>query len=166
MTVESIEPSYIEIVCETKLNPTESRSRLVEILNSFLEGEVTDDKRFDNTYLVVRNSGWDALSTLSDWIRRSRLLDTVRRRFLKSSIGNLSAVYFNKQAAAMGKLSLVDIDDDPPLGSISYQIISDNLEYVVNKFTPKTYEGRELSEEEWELVKYRKQKRIEKKKRA
>ena len=52
---------------------------------------------------------------------------------MKSSIGNITAIYFNKQAAAMGKLSLVDLNDNPPLGSISYQIVSDNLEFVINK---------------------------------
>ncbi|MCE7737686.1 MAG: hypothetical protein GPJ54_22535 [Candidatus Heimdallarchaeota archaeon] len=165
MSTELIEPSYIEIVCELKLNPTELRPPLVAILNSFLEGDVNDDIRFDGTYLVVRGSGWDALTILSKWIRESKLLDTVRRRLLKSSLGNLTAIYFNKQAAAMKKLSLVDVYDNPPLGSISFQIISDGMEYVINKFTPKTHDGHEITDDEWRLVNYRKQKRIENKKR-
>lgn len=160
------EPTYIELVCEGKLNPTEKSERIENILGSFLDGEIISDDRFDGKYLLIRNSGWEALNRLSDWIRKTRLLDTVRRRLLKSSVGNITAIYFNKQAAAMGRLSLVDVDDNPPLGAISYQIISDNIEFVVNKFTPRTHEGREISEEEWELVKYRKQKQIDKKKRS
>ncbi len=46
MSTELKEPSYIEIVCETKLNPTEPRSALVTVLNSFLEGEVKDEVEF------------------------------------------------------------------------------------------------------------------------
>jgi predicted RNA binding protein with dsRBD fold (UPF0201 family) len=157
------EPTYIELVCEARLNPTEKREKIETILKTFLDGDIVLDERFDGNYLVVRNSGWDGLNLLSDWIRRLRLLDTIRRRLLKSSLGNITAIYFNKQAAAMGKLSLVDVNDNPPLGSISYQIVSDNLEYVVNKFTPRTFEGKVITEEEWEMIKQRKNHKTTKK---
>ena len=164
MSDENDEPTYIEIVCEARLNPTESREVIEEILSSFLPGEIILDERFGGNYLLIRNSGWDALELLSDWVRQSKLLDTIRRRLLRSSIGNITALYFNRQAAVMGRLSLVDVDDNPPLGSISYQIISDGLEFLINKFTPRTHEGREISDDEWETVKRRQQVQIEKKK--
>lgn len=164
MSSSEDEPTYIEIVCEAKLNPTENRSVIEEILNSFLQGEIILDERFDGNYLLVRNSGWEALEQLSDWIRQSRLLDTIRRRLLKSSLGNITALYFNRQAAAMGKLSLIDVNDNPPLGYISFQIVSDGIEFLINQFTPRTYDGKEISEDEWELVKHRQMAQAEKKK--
>ena len=159
-----VEPTYIEIVCEAKLNPTENRETIEEILNSFLDGEVNLDERFDGNYLLIRNSDWEALEMLSDRIRQSRLLDTIRRRLLRSSIGNITALYFNRQAAAMGRLSLIDVDDNPPLGYITYQIVSDGLEYLINKFTPRTHEGKEISDDEWDMVNRRRVAQIEQKK--
>ncbi len=164
MSSSEDEPTYIEIVCEAKLNPTENRTMIEEILSSFLQGEIILDERFDGKYLLIRNSGWEALERLSDWIRQSRLLDTIRRRLLKSSIGNITALYFNRQAAAMGKLSLIDVNDNPPLGYISFQIVSDGIVYLINQFTPRTYDGKEISEDEWELVKSRQMAQAEKKK--
>lgn len=166
MSEELDEPTYIEIVCEARLNPTENRETIEEILNSFLSGEIILDERFDSKYLLIRNSNWEALEMLSDWIRHSRLLDTIRRRLLKSSIGNITALYFNRQAAAMGKLSIIDVDDNPPLGSITYQIVSDGLEYLINKFTPKTHEGKEISDDEWETINRRRMIQMEKKKES
>ena len=159
-TEEIIEPTYIEIICEVRLNPTENREFIEKIMSSFLEGEIREDKRFDGLYLIIRNSSMAGLQKLGDWIRQFKLLDTVRRRLRKSITGNITAIYFNRQAAAMGKLSLVDVDDNPPLGYIAYQIVSDGLEFIIDQFTPKTYDGHEISAEEFKRRKQEKREEI------
>jgi len=157
-------PTYLEVVSELKWNSTEDRATLEKILQTFVAGKIVEDKRSDGTYLVIRNNSSDCLQLLGDWIRSARLLDTVRKRLFRSIVGNLTAVYFNRQAAAMERLSLVDVEDDPPLGAIVVQIVSDGLLHVIDTLTPKTYRGKELTEAEWVRVRqkeYRLKKRKE-----
>jgi len=45
----------------------------------------------------------------------------------------------------MNKLSLIDLDDKPPNGPISFQLVSDNLNYVIDVLSPKTFKGKEIS---------------------
>ena len=64
----------------------------------------------------------------------------------------------------MERLALVDVDDNPPLGAVTLQIISDNLEEIINNNFPKTYDGKILTPEqirrrEMKLLKRRSEKR-------
>ncbi len=140
--------SYVDIVCEAKLNPTEKRETIEELLKKFLSGDVVEDIRSDGTYLLIRGNDISDLLVLYEWSYELKLMDTVRTRLIKSILGNITALYFNRQAVAMDKLALVDVDDSPPLGSIVIQIISDNLMAVINQIAPKTYDGKILSEEQ------------------
>lgn len=159
------EPTYVEIVCEARLNSTETQETIENILRKFLPGKVSEDKRFDGTYLVVRASGLDQLQIFGDWVRELRLLDTVRERLIRSISGNITALYFNRQAAAMDRLALVDLNDAPPLGPVVLQIVSDSLMFVADKVTPKTWKGKELSEAEWHRLQQRQERIREQKQR-
>lgn len=158
------EPTYVEVVAEARWNVTEKRETIEDILNRIVEGDVFLDDRFDGRYLVVRNSSMDALQLLGDWIREQQQIDTVRERLFRSTVNNLTALYFNRQAAAMGRIALVDINDEPPNGPVIFQLVSDGLNHVINKLTPRTYRGRIVSDEEWAEIQERKRKRREKKK--
>jgi len=135
-------PSYLEVICEMRWNNTEKRETLEEILSRFLEGDVILDERIDGKYLLIRNSSRQALQLFGDWVREMRILDTVRSRLIKSTIGEITALYFNRQAAARGKLALLDLDDGTPLGPINLQIVSDALDIIIDEVAPKTYQGR------------------------
>lgn len=137
----------IELVVETKVNVTEQPERIEAILHRFIEGEVKKDLRFDGEYFYIRSSSDSSIEYLMEWIRDLYLLDTVRRRLLRNQEGSLTSLYFNKQAAAMGRMSLVDFEDNPPLGPILLQIIcssSEELERAIDKITPKTVNGKEV----------------------
>lgn len=159
-TEEKLPHTYVNVVCEAIVNPTEDSKKVEKILYKFLNGDIMVDERIDGTYLVINAEGTGALQILHEWVANQKILDTVRSRLLKSIANNVTAVYFNKQAAYMNHLSLVDYDDGTPLGPVSYQIISDNLEEIINMVTPRTYDGKIMSEEE--LARY--QARIEKRK--
>jgi predicted RNA binding protein with dsRBD fold (UPF0201 family) len=148
--------SYIDIVCEAKLNPTEKRETIEELLKKFLSGDVVEDVRSDGTYLLIRANDISDLLILYEWSYELKLMDTIRSRLIKSILGNITALYFNRQALAMDKLALVDVDDDPPLGAVIIQIISDNLMAVINQITPRTYDGLILTAEQ---IQKREQKR-------
>ncbi|MDH5402713.1 MAG: hypothetical protein OEZ01_16555 [Candidatus Heimdallarchaeota archaeon] len=155
----------IQVVCEARVNNTEKVETIKTIMNQFIEGNEFVDDRFEGKYYVIRASGGDSLQIFGEWVRQSYLLDTIRRRLLKSIRNTMTSLYFNRQAAAMGRISLVDIDDNPPNGAIMLTIIADNLEELIDIITPKTYRGRELTEAEWEKVKLQQLREQEKKKR-
>lgn len=144
--------TYLEIVCEAKLNSTEKQETLVNILHKFIDGEITVDSRYDGTFLLVRSSNIETLQLLGEWIRQQNLLDTVRERLIRSITGNVTALYCNRQAAAMSRLALVDIQDNPPCGPIIFQLVSDNLMDIIDQFTPRTWKGKELTKGQWEKV--------------
>ncbi|MHA2249815.1 MAG: hypothetical protein ACXAD7_05605 [Candidatus Kariarchaeaceae archaeon] len=151
------EPTYIEVVCEAKINNTEKEETIVNILKQFIEGDPFIDERFDGNYMVIRNSKDDSLQVFADWVRELKQLDTVRKRLFNSMVGNLTALYFNRQAAAMHRLALVDVNDRPPLGPITLNIVSDSLDSIINMLTPKTHKGKELTNEQWQKIKERKE---------
>ena len=138
-------PTYLEIIVEAKCNPTETKNTIQKILNKFLDGPIIEDERSDGFFLVKRASNISSLQLIGDWIREQKLLDTVRSRLFRSILNNITAIYFNKQAAMMNKLSLIDFDDKPPNGPISFQLVSDNLNYVIDILSPKTFKGKEIS---------------------
>ncbi len=157
--------SYIDIVVEARWNPTESREIIEDILTRFIPGKPVLDERFDSKYLVIHSDDIDDLQIFHDWVIESRFLDTVRLRLIKSIVGNITAVYFNRQAAAMHRLALVDVDDNPPLGPITLQIISDDLMDIINQITPRTHEGKILTEAEWNRLQIKLERKKEQKKK-
>ncbi|MCY3412954.1 MAG: hypothetical protein INQ03_15050 [Candidatus Heimdallarchaeota archaeon] len=149
MSTVDLEPhTYLHLVVEVKLNNTERRESLEEILHKFLPGEIVVDERIDGRFLLIRAEGTENMQILHDWIASQRIIDTVRSRLIKSIVGNVTAVYFNRQAAYMNHLSLLDLEDGTPLGPINYQLISDNLFEIIDMITPQTIDGRIMTEEE------------------
>ncbi|MCH8908829.1 MAG: hypothetical protein IH840_17220 [Candidatus Heimdallarchaeota archaeon] len=148
--------TYLEVVCELKWNPTEKKETLEGILDNFLDATTIEDQRFEGIYLVRRGSDLDSLQLIADWIRDMKQLDTIRKRLLKSINGNITALYFNRQAAAMNRISLVDVDDNPPLGAVAFQIVSDDLESIIDQLAPRTFKGKELSRQELEQMRAKK----------
>jgi len=159
------EPTYVEIVVEARWNATEKRETIEKILRQFVDGEAFEDNRFDGRYLVIRNSSMDGLQLFGEWVRDQFQIDTVRERLFRSIVNNITALYFNRQAAAMGRISLVDINDNPPNGPIVFQLVSDGLHNIINMLTPRTYKGRVVSEEEWQIIQDKRQKAKERKRR-
>lgn len=134
-----------------KFNSTEDRSILENIIHRFIEGTISEDPRFDGKYLVSHTQGQQSLDTIRTWIRDSGIIDTVRQRLKRYQQGSLTSLYFNRQAAAMGKIALLDLDDNPALGPVLLQIIADSeeeLNDLIDDLAPKTYDGRIVTKEE------------------
>ena len=164
-THENVKATYIEVVLEARLNSTEKEDTIAKILHRFMEGDVFVDDRFEGKFLVIRNSSFDALQLFGDWVREQRQLDTIRDRLIRSIQDNITALYFNRQAAAMDRLSLIDVNDNPPNGPIILQIISDGLMEIIDIVAPKTYKGSVISHEKWEHIKQQKEREKKRKDR-
>ena len=144
------------ITCEAKLNETENENKVRKLLTFLVNGEIKKEKRSDGTYLVILTSEETALANFYETIRSQRLLDTIRTRMLRNKeYGGMTSLYFNRQALWGGKLSLVDFEDEPPLGPVLLQIVAgenEDIDEIIDKLAPKTYRGKELTEEEWREV--------------
>ncbi len=157
------------ITCELKMNPTEDEQKLRKLMAQIVVGDPTLDKRFDGEYLVILTNNRLDIMGFFELIREQRLLDTVRTQMFKNmEYGSMTSLYFNKQALHMGRLSIVDFEDNPPLGAVLLQFVSEEgekLEEFIDWLAPQTYKGKELTEEEWKEVKRREALIREKKKK-
>ncbi len=157
------------ITCEAKLNETEDETKVRKVMNFLVQDEIKIDKRFDGIYLVIVTTDESALSTFYEAIRTQRLLDTIRKRmFQNKEYEGMTSLYFNRQALWNGRLSLVDFEDNPPLGAVLLQIVADeneDIDEIINKIAPKTYKGKEITEEEWREIKRKEAERREREKK-
>ncbi len=142
----------LNIVCELRANPTEDEEVLRTVLKKFVPGEIKEDLRSTGKYFYLMTEGIDALTFFSDWVRNQSLLDTVRNRFLRNVENEtLTTVYFNRNAAVLDRLILLDFEDDPPLGPVMLQIIASDpteLMKAIDRITPSTIEGEEMTDEQ------------------
>lgn len=142
----------INVVCEMRVNSTEDPDILRSVMNKFVPGEIREDQRSTGKFFYLLTEGLDTLGYFSDWVRNQSLLDTVRNRFLRNIENEtLTTIYFNRNAAVLDKLILLDYEDDPPLGPISVQIIASDateLMEAIDEITPSTIEGEVMSDEQ------------------
>ncbi len=145
------------ITCEARLNETENEEKVRKLLSFLVNGEIKKEERSDGTYLIILTTDEDSLGNFYETIRTQRLLDTIRTRMLRNKeYEGMTSLYFNRQALWGGKLSLVDFEDNPPLGPVLLQIVAgenENINEIIDKIAPQTYKGKELTEEEWKEVK-------------
>ena len=139
-----------DIVIEVEFHETEDLEKIQKAVSTIATLQLVEDKRFDKTFLMGASSDLHVLQPLYEKVRVFGLLDTVRSRLRLSQIDNYTSIYFNKQAAFVGRLALLDVDDNPPLGAIMLSIVSDNLRDVINWLTPPTRDGKILSPREIE----------------
>lgn len=145
------------ITCEAKLNETEDEEKLRKLMSFLVNGMIKKETRSDGEYLTIITDEEGALANFYEAIRAQRLLDTIRTRMIRNKeYESMTSLYFNRQALWNGRLSLVDFEDDPPLGPVLLQIVAgegEEIDQIIDRLAPKTYKGRELSEEEWQEVK-------------
>lgn len=97
--------------------------------------------------LIVTFEQREVLRIIRQMIHERRIIDAVRARLRSNWNGSDSSfVRFDKQAATLRKLRLIDDRDErPPLGSIQLECImtgEDEFSDFLNWFVPPTENGR------------------------
>jgi predicted RNA binding protein with dsRBD fold (UPF0201 family) len=134
---------------EAEVRPTEDVEKVKKAVLNLLDLDKVDVVDLGSTYKLIVGESKDitSLIKLHRLLRIERILDTARNLMFKSLVGgNTVVLKLHKQAAYVGKVSLVTHDDESPLGPITLTITSDKIREVIDWLAPKTSRGRPLWE--------------------
>jgi len=114
---------------ETPLHPTENPDRVTTALRNLFP-----EARIESTEGRIVGTT-ENLDRLRELIRNQRIRDTARRQLLAGRQGNRTRVSLSKQAAFVG---VVNFAASSPLGNISVEIESDDLEAAIDYVAEST----------------------------
>jgi predicted RNA binding protein with dsRBD fold (UPF0201 family) len=133
---------------EAEVRPTEDVERVKRaVLNVFSPDTVrVEDLGGGYRLLVAESWSLRSLSRLWELLRAERILDAARS-YMMRGLGDGALVFkLNKQAAYVGRVSLVDMDAEAPMGPIVFTVEHDDPRAVVDWLAPPTRMGRPLYE--------------------
>ncbi|BEP17795.1 RNA-binding domain-containing protein [Pyrofollis japonicus] len=133
---------------EAEVRPTEDVERVKKaILNVFMPDIIHVEDLGGGYQLVVAESySLRGLVKLHEKLRMERILDAARSYMLRGIDRGLLVFKLNKQAAFVGRVSLVDLDAEAPLGPIVFTIEHSDPRAVVDWLAPPTKMGRPIYE--------------------
>ena len=137
----------MEILVICPVNHTEDIKKVGKALENLLgkSNFVTIDSD-DILEISISFKNRDAINIVRQAIHEKRIIDAARKRLRSNWNGTSTKIYFDKQAAFVKKLRIIDDDLElPPLGSIEVVFSFDSeIEYeeFVNWFTPPTKDGK------------------------
>jgi len=129
------------------IHPTEEIQRIKKAIENLFGPITLSTTKFDEfTEIYSSNVSSSSFAALRQLVHDKRILDVVRVRLLKNLDESTTFMFFDKQAAFIGKLRLIDnIHEDPPLGSIEirFEFESESqFEEFLDWFSPRTKDGR------------------------
>ena len=138
----------MEVLIICPVNPTEDINKVGEALENLLgRSDFTTINNDDNVLnLSATYTNRDAVNLVRQTIHETRIIDAARKRLRLNWNGTSTKIYFNKQAAFVRKLRIIDDNLElPPLGSIEMLLTFDSeqeFDEFVNWFTPPTKDGK------------------------
>lgn len=140
----------MDILVRCSVNPTEDTNKVERALENIIgpqkfiledHGEITE--------LVFSDSTQESLELVRQSVHEERIIDATRKRLLSNWNGTSTQIHFDKQAAFIGKMRVVDDSIGlPPLGTIEIGLVFDDetqFEGFVHWFTPPTKNGRVIN---------------------
>ncbi|MHA1909226.1 MAG: RNA-binding domain-containing protein [Candidatus Thorarchaeota archaeon] len=137
----------MQITVRCPIFPTEGFDHVKKAVSNLFANDLVERKEQDGALeLFLVSSKRDTLEELRLLIHDLRIIDAVRSRINSNWSGFETLIRFDKQAAYVEKLRLVDdSEENPPLGCIEVSIEFDTeeeFEQFVLWFTPPTKDGR------------------------
>lgn len=135
----------LTVTCEVR--PTEDRDKVMKAVTNLFnldKIEVVEDYPYNR--LVGESSKVESLLKLHRILRQERILDTFRSVLLSNKTDNTTEFKLNKQSAYVGRVTLVTLDSESPLGPITIRITSDKIDEVIDWLAPKTVGGHPVQE--------------------
>ncbi|KSW12481.1 hypothetical protein CF15_07100 [Pyrodictium occultum] len=133
---------------EAEARPTEDVEKVKRaILNVFTPDRMWVEDLGRGYRLVVAEAySLRSLLRLHELLRRERILDAARSYMLHGIDQGVLVFKINKQAAYVGRLSLVDMDAEAAMGPITFIVEYRDPRAVVDWLAPPTRMGRPLYE--------------------
>ncbi len=135
----------IFIICP--VNPTEDIKKVRKALENLLgRSDFTAITNDDILEISTSYTNRDTINLVRQTIHETRIIDAARKRLQSNWNGTSTKIYFDKQAAFVKKLRIIDDNLElPPLGTIEIVLSFDSeleFEEFVNWFTPPTKDGK------------------------
>ena len=141
-----------DMIVELKLNQTENQETLNSIISMFIKNKMNSDKRVDGEYIYAKGNKKSNLLVIRKLLVENQLLDIAKRRLeLNIQHETLTSLYFNRQAASVRKIGIVDLDDNIPLGPVLLQIVTKDKKHLTSIIKFLT-ERRKLDDEDISLT--------------
>ncbi len=134
----------IVILLLADVKATENPERVREaLLNICPVANIEATKDETGIYLLKgRATDIEAIATLVKKFREARILEAVRRVFLKQVEEDVLIFGIHRQAAYVGRLHLCDLDDISATGPIRVEIRAKHLLDVIDFIAPPTFKGK------------------------
>ncbi|MET1160170.1 MAG: RNA-binding domain-containing protein [Thermoprotei archaeon] len=130
------------------VKPTEDVEKVKEAVRNVFDGEILVFEE-GNGYYRIEGIAYSrkALEKLYELIRIEQIIPATRNYLLRNTRGNTITIMLHKQAAYMGKISLVDSDRESPLGAIRIIIEHANpreiIDWLAPEFKPRRERGKQ-----------------------
>jgi predicted RNA binding protein with dsRBD fold (UPF0201 family) len=128
--------SEIEIKVEATVNPSEDPQKVIAAIENVID-KCYPEFRYGSR-AVGRARGTEPLSLIYEQVRSRSAMGVLRRMLLDNRSGETTWFYLNKQAAAAGIASVIEDEQESPLGPIRVTIDCEELDSIVNWLVPET----------------------------
>jgi len=140
----------MDILVRCSVNPTEDSQKVEQALKHIIGPQnLTHEDHDEISELIFSEFNQESLGFVRQSIHKERIIDAARKRLLSNWNGTSTQIHFDKQAAFVGKLRIIDDSESlPPLGTIEIVIIFEDeiqFEEFLHWFTPPTKDGRIVS---------------------
>ncbi len=130
----------MRVVVEVEVRPTESEEKVKKAVLSILKPSSINVEEIYDGFKLIRAecNSEECLEPLRDMAKRQQVEPALRNYLNKYKHGNKITLLLHKQAAYVGKLSLIDSESESPLGPIKLEIECPNeeeLEKIVEFLT-------------------------------
>ncbi|MGC8983162.1 MAG: RNA-binding domain-containing protein [Desulfurococcaceae archaeon] len=131
----------VNIVVEAEVRPTEDLEKVKKAILSVIKPESVEVEELGSGYRVVRarGSSIESLEPLRNMARAQQVEPAFRSYLYKYRRGGALTILLHKQAAFVGKLSLVDSDKESPLGPVRVEIegTEEEIEKLIDYLAPE-----------------------------
>lgn len=131
------------VAVEVPLKRTEEERAILGLIERIVDpDEVAVEESGMEKLVIARARCLSRLNKLYELLRHERILDATRRRLLGGVRGTLITFMLHKQALAAGRVSLVDSEQESPLGPVIVRISHPEPLKVIDWLAPPTSQGR------------------------
>jgi len=129
----------VSVYVEVEINPTESEDKVKSAVENMFGSIPVQIKPLRKSSLLVSEAkGLEALTKLSNLLRRERIRSASRRALFEGLKGDIISFCLNKQVAYAGHVSFSQEVAESPLGPIKVRIECENPRELINWLTRKT----------------------------
>ena len=128
--------SLVEIKVEAPVNPSEDPEKVSDAITKVLM-KCMPEFRYGSR-MIGKTTGPEALALIYEQVRSRSAMGVLRRMLLDNRAGQSTWFFLNKQAAAAGIASVIEEEQESPLGPIRVSINCEELDPLIDWLAPES----------------------------